>query len=45
LIAMSASASALELADRVGDFDAHVAKPFENDALVALIERFIAVAP
>jgi CheY-like chemotaxis protein len=45
LIAMSASDSALKLADRVGDFDAYIAKPFENDALVALIERFSPVAP
>lgn len=40
LIAMSASDSALKLADRVGDFDAYLAKPFENDALVTLVERF-----
>ncbi len=40
LIAMSASDSALKLADRVGDFDAHIAKPFENDELVKLVERF-----
>jgi CheY-like chemotaxis protein len=43
LIAMSASDSALALADRIGDFDAHVAKPFETDELVALIERFLPV--
>lgn len=43
LIAMSASDSALKLADRVGDFDAYVSKPFENDALVELIERFTPV--
>lgn len=40
LIAMSASGSALALADRMGDFNAYITKPFENDSLVALIERF-----
>lgn len=44
LIAMSASDSALQLADRVGDFDAHIGKPFENDELIQLVERFIPVA-
>jgi CheY-like chemotaxis protein len=44
LIAMSASDSALALADRVGDFDAHISKPFENDELIQLVERFIPVA-
>jgi twitching motility two-component system response regulator PilH len=43
LVAMSASDSALALADRVGDFDAHISKPFENDELVSLVERFIPV--
>jgi CheY-like chemotaxis protein len=38
---MSASDSALALADRTGDFDAHISKPFENDELVALIERLM----
>lgn len=41
LIAMSASGSALALADRMGDFDAHLSKPFDNDALVSLIERLL----
>ncbi|MGH2443914.1 MAG: response regulator [Chloroflexota bacterium] len=44
LIAMSASDSALDLADSTGDFDAHISKPFENDELVSLVERLIAVA-
>lgn len=44
LIAMSASDSALALADRIGDFDAYIAKPFENDELVALVERLMRVA-
>lgn len=44
LIAMSASDSALALADRTGDFDAHIGKPFENDELVAIVERLTAVA-
>jgi CheY-like chemotaxis protein len=44
LIAMSASDSALKLAGRVGDFDAYIGKPFENDELVRLVERFIPVA-
>ena len=39
LVAMSASDSALKLADRTGDFDASIAKPFENDQLVALVSR------
>ena len=39
LVAMSASDSALALADRTGDFNAHISKPFENDELVDLIER------
>jgi CheY-like chemotaxis protein len=43
LIAMSASGSALELADRMGDFDAHISKPFDNDMLVSLVERFVGV--
>ena len=41
LIAMSASGSALALADRLGDFDAYVTKPFENDTLVSVVERFL----
>lgn len=45
LIAMSASDSALALADRIGDFDAYIAKPFENDELVALVERLMKVSP
>lgn len=44
LIAMSASGSALELADRMGDFDAYVAKPFENDRLVSIVEQFVCAA-
>lgn len=43
LIAMSASDSALELADRVGDFDAYISKPFENEDLIRVIERFVPV--
>lgn len=43
LIAMSASDSALELADRVGDFDAFLSKPFENDELIETVERFLMV--
>lgn len=39
LVAMSASGSALALADRMGDFDAYISKPFETSELVALIER------
>ena len=44
LIAMSASCSALALADKMGDFDAYVTKPFENDSLVSLVERFLRAA-
>lgn len=44
LIAMSASDSALALANRTGDFDAHISKPFENDQLVSLVERMMRVA-
>jgi CheY-like chemotaxis protein len=44
LIAMSASDSALALADRVGDFDASISKPFETRELIETIERFIPVA-
>jgi CheY-like chemotaxis protein len=44
LIAMSASDSALDLARRTGDFDAYLAKPFENDQLVATVERYLKVA-
>ena len=43
LIAMSASDSALALADRVGDFDAMISKPFETDELIQTVERFIPV--
>lgn len=43
LIAMSASDSALELADRVGDFDAYISKPFENEELIRMVERFVPV--
>lgn len=41
LIAMSASGSALSLANRMGDFDAYLNKPFEHESLVALVERFV----
>ena len=41
LIAMSASDSALGLASRIGDFDAYVSKPFENEQLVSTVERFL----
>lgn len=44
LVAMSASDSALALADRIGDFDAYISKPFETDELVSLVERMLAVA-
>ena len=44
LIAMSASDSALALADRIGDFDAYISKPFETDELVGLIARLTKVA-
>jgi CheY-like chemotaxis protein len=44
LIAMSASGSALALADKMGDFDAYVTKPFENDRLVSVVERFVRAA-
>jgi len=40
LIAMSASDSALALADRLGDFDANISKPFETEELVATVRRF-----
>ncbi|HZS94662.1 MAG TPA: response regulator transcription factor [Chloroflexota bacterium] len=43
IIAMSASDSALELADRVGDFDAYLSKPFEHQELVSLVERYLSV--
>lgn len=43
LIAMSASTSALEMAGDKGDFDATIRKPFDNDALVSVVERFTAV--
>jgi CheY-like chemotaxis protein len=45
IVAMSASSSALEIADRTGDFDAYLRKPFENDSLVSLVEGFMRVAP
>ncbi len=41
---MSASDSALALADRTGDFDAYISKPFENDTLVSTVERLMRVA-
>jgi CheY-like chemotaxis protein len=41
---MSASDSALALAERVGDFDAVLTKPFETDDLVELVQRYSAVA-
>lgn len=44
LIAMSASDSALALAERVGDFDAALTKPFETDELMELVERYSPVA-
>lgn len=44
LIAMSASDSALALADRIGDFDAYISKPFETDELVGLVRRLTKVA-
>lgn len=44
LIAISASDSALALADRMGDFDAYISKPFETADLVATVERFMRVA-
>ena len=44
IIAMSASDSALALARRTGDFDAYIAKPFENDELIQLVERYLPVA-
>lgn len=43
LIAMSASDSALALANRMGDFDAHISKPFETDELLRLVERYVHV--
>jgi CheY-like chemotaxis protein len=45
LIAISASDSALALASRIGDFDAYVGKPFENDDLISTVERYVQVAP
>lgn len=44
LIAMSASDSALTIADRTGDFDAYIKKPFENDELVGVVERYLPIA-
>ena len=44
LIAMSASDSALELANRTGDFDAIINKPFENDQLVSTVEQYVKIA-
>jgi CheY-like chemotaxis protein len=44
LIAMSASDSALALAESVGDFDAVLTKPFETDELMELVERYSPVA-
>ena len=43
LVAMSASDSALELADRMGDFNAHISKPFENEELLEVIGRLMPV--
>jgi CheY-like chemotaxis protein len=40
IVAMSASDSALALAQRMGDFDASIRKPFETKELLALVERF-----
>jgi CheY-like chemotaxis protein len=45
LIAMSASDSALALADRIGDFDAHISKPFDTDQLVDVVERSLKLTP
>jgi CheY-like chemotaxis protein len=45
LIAMSASDSALALADRMGDFDAYISKPFDNDSVVSVVEQFAGMAP
>lgn len=45
LVAMSASDSALALAGRMGDFDAAISKPFENDELLAIVERFTRSTP
>ena len=36
--------SALDLALRIGDFDAYISKPFENDQLVSTVEGFLKVA-
>ncbi|PZS00205.1 MAG: hypothetical protein DLM70_14050 [Chloroflexi bacterium] len=44
LVAMSASDGALALADRMGDFDAYISKPFENVDLVSTVERLMPVA-
>jgi CheY-like chemotaxis protein len=44
LIAMSASDTALDLASRIGDFDAYLRKPFEHDRLISTVERFLRVA-
>ncbi|HLJ66753.1 MAG TPA: response regulator [Chloroflexota bacterium] len=44
LIAISASDSALALASRIGDFDAYIAKPFETDSLLSVVERLLRVA-
>ncbi len=45
IVAMSGSDSALVIAEKTGDFDACVPKPFENDDLVGLVERLVGVAP
>ncbi|HZU14198.1 MAG TPA: response regulator [Chloroflexota bacterium] len=44
LIAMSASDSTLEMANRLGDFDGSISKPFETADLMSSIERFLPVA-
>ncbi len=42
-IAISGSDGALALADRLGDFDAHISKPFDTLQLIETVERFIGV--
>lgn len=44
LIAMSASDSALQLADRIGDFDAHISKPFDTDELMDVVKQSLKLA-
>jgi CheY-like chemotaxis protein len=43
LVAISASTTALSLAQDTGDFDAVVSKPFDTDALISTVERFLGV--